>query len=408
MNKDKLIFSNCSSIAILGGTFNPIHNGHLLVAQEVYDNYKPDKIIFMPTGNSYHKEEIEITPYDRYLMCMLAIENNKNFEVSTVDIDRKGLTYTIDTLKSIDDICKIKLKIYFIVGFDALEDIESWYKIKEIFSLCTIIVVNRGKSSKEKIIKKINTLKERYDSNIELLDIPTIEISSSNIRNRIDDNKSIKYLVPSNVENYIIKNKLYKPMYHIEFIEQTVKDKLSEKRYMHTLSVAKEATQLAKLHNVNPDDAYLAGLLHDYAKEQPLNEKLKLCEKYNIDLESDFNNYPELAHGLISSKLVQLHFNISNEDILNAIANHTIGRPNMSKLEKVIFITDMIEPFRFGKNKELDRELQEIKDAIYKSLDYAMYLALKSKIDFTKTKNKFVHPSALEALEYYKLFNGRK
>lgn len=197
------------SIGIMGGTFNPIHMGHLIAAQEVLNEMNIDRIIFIPTGDPPHKNKVEVIPAtDRYEMVKLAVKSNEEFEVSNIEIKRAGKTYSYDTLKELHNIY-YGTQFYFIIGFDTLKEIDTWKNIDDVCRMTNFIVVNRGNNSKE-IIEEIKIKEEKYKCKFILVKIPDIEISSTDIRNRIKKNKSIKYLVTDEVEEYIKKKGLYK------------------------------------------------------------------------------------------------------------------------------------------------------------------------------------------------------
>jgi nicotinate-nucleotide adenylyltransferase len=197
------------SIGIMGGTFNPIHIGHLIAAEEVSDKMNLDKVIFIPVGNPPHKEDKIIADSKHRLeMVKLATKNNSKFFVSEIEINRDGITFTYDTLIELHKIYK-ETKIYFIIGFDTLKDIDTWKRIDDVCKLCSFIVVNRNNISKE-MSNEIEKKKGKYKCDIHVVDIPNIEVSSTNIRERISLKRSIKYIVTEKVSEYIYNIGLYR------------------------------------------------------------------------------------------------------------------------------------------------------------------------------------------------------
>lgn len=195
-------------IGIMGGTFDPIHYAHLATAEFIRDKYNLDKIVFIPSGNPPHKN-IDITSkYDRYNMVLLGTANNENFLVSDIEVKRKSKTYTIDTLREFKQTYP-NSKIYFITGADAICDIETWKCVEDNFKLATFIAATRPGTSLVRTQEKIESLIKKYDAKIINVYVPSLDISSTYIRGQLKDKKSIRYLVPENVENYIYKNKLY-------------------------------------------------------------------------------------------------------------------------------------------------------------------------------------------------------
>lgn len=200
---------NTKNIGILGGTLDPIHIGHTIVAQSALNELNLDKIVFMPSGNPPHKDIKNIsTNFHRKNMIELAINSNKDFMFSDFEMNRSGIIYTSDTLRMINEI-NGELNLFFIMGADSLLAIETWHNPKEIFKYCTIVVADRDYQY-NKTTKYIDELKKKYDAKIEFIKSPLIHISSSDIKNLIKENKSIKYLVDDKVRDYIIENQLYK------------------------------------------------------------------------------------------------------------------------------------------------------------------------------------------------------
>lgn len=199
-----------SKVGIMGGTFNPVHNGHLILAEQAREYCNLDDILFMPSGNSYMKEQGEIPDGDtRISMTALAIEDNPHFALSTMEVERKGPTYTCETLAELKKLHP-ETEYYFIVGADNLFSIETWWKPEEILAGCTLIVAARGDKEESAIINKAAELKEKYKARIFLLPERRFDVSSTEIREKIKRGESVRYLLPDKVIAYIEKNRLYK------------------------------------------------------------------------------------------------------------------------------------------------------------------------------------------------------
>lgn len=196
--------------AIFGGTFDPIHNGHLHIAYEALYKLNLDKIIFMPSGNPPHKSNKNITEaFLRYEMVKIAIRNEDNFDVSDYEINRDNLSYTYQTLEYFTNLEK-ETKWYFITGVDCLMDIENWKNAEEILNLCTFVVFNRTGYSIESVLKKKISIEKKCNNKIVFLDIPLLEISSTNIRKHIKEGRKVGHLMPESVCYIIEQLKLYK------------------------------------------------------------------------------------------------------------------------------------------------------------------------------------------------------
>lgn len=193
----------------MGGTFNPIHYGHLVAAEAARDAFQLDQVIFIPAGQPPHKSGLFVAdPEHRYLMTFLAIVSNQRFEISRVEIERTGLSFTSDTLayfRALDP----DVVWYFITGADAILDIVTWHHPDMIFQDAELIAASRPGYS----LKKIEALKQQLGvervARIHPLEVPALAISSSQIRERVQQGLSIKYLVPEAVEHYIAKNRVY-------------------------------------------------------------------------------------------------------------------------------------------------------------------------------------------------------
>ncbi len=195
-------------IGIMGGTFNPIHYGHLILAENSYNQFKLNKVLFMPVGIPPHKENHGIvSALDRMNMINLAISDNSHFEVSDFEVKREGTTYTARTLELLVKENQ-NYEYYFIVGADSLFYMDKWLEPETIFRLSKIIVANRNHSLDSLIDSKMLSLKNEFNAEIFKLDTPCIDISSNEIRNRVKNN-TIKYLVPDSVKEYIYEKKLY-------------------------------------------------------------------------------------------------------------------------------------------------------------------------------------------------------
>ncbi len=398
---------NVTRLAIMGGTFDPIHLGHLVTAEAVRDEFNIDEVLFIPTGRPPHKSNVNMTTgKHRYLMTVLATAENPYFKVSRMEIDRTGATYTVDTIQEVRKRYGKETQIYFITGADAMLQILSWKDSDKLLTLCEFVAVTRPGYNKEDLIKQVEGIREKYNTKIHFLEVPALAISSSDIRRRLNELKPIKYLVPLEVENYIKKHDLYN--YKFNLTEQQrnemtkyVASKISAKRYAHTKGVVETALEYAKLNDVDCNEAYIAALFHDVAKELPKEESLALCEKYHIDIDEFEREHIDLAHGKIGAAILQRDFKIDNPNILNAIRNHTLGRKNMSDLEMVIFLADMTEE---GRPPFKDRE--EIKQAATSNLKRAMYKAFLSTYNYVvKTQKKEPHPIIIELLDYYKQYD---
>jgi nicotinate-nucleotide adenylyltransferase len=190
-------------IGVVGGTFDPIHHGHLVAASEVADRFALDEVVFVPTGQPWQKDHVEVSPAeDRYLMTVIATASNPRFHVSRVDIDRPGPTYTVDTLRELRTVYGPDAELFFITGADALAKILSWKDPDQLFSLAHFVGVTRPGF-------ELSSAHLPKDA-VSLVEVPAMAISSTDCRARVAAGKPVWYLVPDGVVQYIAKRGLYR------------------------------------------------------------------------------------------------------------------------------------------------------------------------------------------------------
>jgi nicotinate-nucleotide adenylyltransferase len=190
-------------IGVMGGTFDPCHNGHLVAASEVASRFALDEVVFVPTGEPWQKTDRDVSPAeDRYLMTVIATASNPMFSVSRVDIDRQGPTYTIDTLNDLREIFGGGSEIFFITGADALEQILGWHRSQDLFALAHFVGVTRPGH---------HLADPGFPAGVvSLVEVPAMAISSTDCRARVAAGEPVWYLVPDGVVQYISKRRLYR------------------------------------------------------------------------------------------------------------------------------------------------------------------------------------------------------
>lgn len=200
----------CKRIGIFGGTFDPIHFGHLIIAEELREVFKLDKVIFIPSGTPSHKDLQKVSNSEhRYNMVRIAIEKNPYFELSRLELDRNGNTYTIDTIRQLKGIYPTETELFFIIGADVVPELITWKQYEDLFLECEFIAVKRPDLNIGKFLNDIDYLVSTYSVKINTAEVSLIEISSTSIRERVKTNRSVKYMLPEGVESYIIEKKLY-------------------------------------------------------------------------------------------------------------------------------------------------------------------------------------------------------
>ena len=371
-------------IGIFGGTFAPAHNGHVNMAKCAINQLQLDKLIVMPNGLPPHKECV-LDKNDRLAITELAFGDIPNVEISHYEIEKDGANYSYETLEHLRSLYPFD-ELYFVIGGDSLKDFCLWKNPRQIASVATLVVADRGVKISSEYLQKI---KNDYFAKIIFLDFQPIPISSSKIRFRYrfgDDNS--EYL-PKAVDEYIKKKGLFKDS--LKKVK-TLKTLLEEKRFLHTKSVVEAGLDFARANGISEEKAFLACLLHDCGKNIPV-------EKW---VDYGFSNQEELLPPILHSGLgvlvAQIDFGINDNEILDAIRFHTTAKPQMSSLAMLVFVADKAEKTRRYDTAEYYSLALTNLEKAFKKVLYDMYI-----IALNKYGAKNVDKTTLSALKYYKL-----
>lgn len=307
-------------ILIYGGSFDPIHLGHMNIAKYIKKTLHIDKVFFELAKNPRWKNP-NVASNHRLKMLQLAINGLKGFEIDLYEFNsNEKINYTYDTIKHFNTRFK-GAQLYFLIGYDQLDKLHEWYKIDELSKMVNFVAYNR----KGSLLNQDNVNKYR----VQVIEGTLFNVSSSDIRNL----KSI-YL-DKNVLRYILDNKLY--------YAHNVQSMMSEKRYYHSIEVALLSLEIAKQNRLNKLKAFTAGLLHDIGKD--LNKK-----EVEVIMQNHYKEYMDLLpfcyHQFVGAYLAQEKFGIKDNKVLEAIKFHATGIDKMSSIGKVVYASDKIEPTR--------------------------------------------------------------
>lgn len=333
-------------------------------------------------------------------MIRLALKDLKNIEFSDFEINKSDTTYTADTLYMLKELHP-ENEYYFIVGSDSIASFMSWYRPDVILKYAKLLAVKRDDESSKIMDDKITEIEQAYDVKIGIISMNSMAVSSSFIRTH--EYWEIEKMVPEVVFNYIKENKLYQDgnvniAWSVNKITEDLQKRLKPKRFQHTLGVAKTAKEMAEIFHVNPNKAYLAGMLHDCAKNLSDGELLKICNENNIVITDYERESPYLLHGKAGAYLAETRYGITDEEVLSAIIWHTTGKENMSDLEKIIFSADYIEP---GRDKQPN--LESLRKLAKTDLNLLVYNILKDTLEYLEnSKNKSIDENTLNAYKFYK------
>lgn len=367
-------------IGIFGGTFQPVHLGHLTLAQRALDTLALDEVLFVPDRIPPHKPMAEgATDEDRLQLLTLATREHPYFSIDTLEWEREGKSYTVDTLRILSERYP-EAKLFFLMGSDMLLSFHTWYRPEEIASLATLVCTIRDGSDTE---EKACVERLRRTMHAEVVLLPYVSpVSSTEIRDRVKKALPIGSLVPLSVELCIYSLGLYQPK-NVRPLFDQVRSVLSEKRMLHTAGVIKTALDLAARYGADPEKARIAALLHDCAKEFPKEELLRRT--------TDSEPILPVLHAEVGAMLAHEQYGVTDPEILKAIRLHTTGDANMTKLDKILFLADAIEP---GRNYPCVEELRKAD-----SLDSAVLLALSRSLCYILNNGGRIHPATRRAID---------
>ena len=382
-------------IAIYGGTFNPPHRGHVESLQAVYEQAKPDRVLVIPASIPPHKELAADSPdaEKRLELTRLAFKELPYAEVTDMELTRTGKSYTSDTvaelLRKYPD-----AELMLAMGTDMFLSFETWHEYRYLIDNVTMLVFARREGEDEKIFKYGEYLERKYGAKINYIMHDPLPISSSEIR-RLLPRRLGRELLPGAVFARIVKNGDYAAKPDFPWLREQSYAYLSPKRIPHVQGCEWEAVRLAKRWGESEEDAAEAGILHDITKKLVLSEQLILSEKYGIINDTYETANVKLLHAKTGAALARDLFNISDR-VYSAIRWHTTGKPDMTLLEKIIYMADYIEPNRDFQGVDKLRKLA------YEDLDAAMVLGLKMSLEDIRSYGAEPYEVTVSAYEWYK------
>ena len=390
-------------IGIYGGSFNPPHLGHQHAAAEAVEKLGLDKLLLIPAGIPPHKVMEEGSPSNAHRLAMtrlmgerIALETGAAVETLDLEMARGGKSYTVDTLRTLraaypDD------ELILLMGTDMFFSFAHWYRSEEIAQMAKIAAFFRHCSdSAAGFAAQAEKLEETFGGRgFETLALDrVIEVSSTELRAGMLDGASEKML-DAQVYGYILREHLYGT--NLDLKRLTIKQLrpialsyLKAKRVGHVLGTAETAVKLAKKYGADPHKAEIAGLLHDCTKKLSMEEQLALCEKYHIALDELERQALKLLHAKTGAALARDVFGVDDE-IYNAILWHTTGKPDMTVLEKVIYLADFIEPTRDFPGVDALRKV------VWEDIDCGLLMGLEMTVEEMKEMGNPIHVNTLAA-----------
>ena len=315
-------------IGVFGGTFNPPHNTHLSIAVAAREQLALDKLIVMPCGDPPHKS-VDVDKDTRMKLTQLAFDGIA--EVSDYELNKDGKSYTVETLRYLKGLYPDS-ELFLVIGGDSLVNFGKWYCPKEIAGLATLVVADRGRKTSVATVRRIE---RDYGAKVERLNLKANAVNSTEIRLRYDFGLSNINNVPGCVDEYILQHGLYAK--HRKTVEK-LRSYLKPERFSHTFYVVKRGLELAT--DDEKEKVFTACLLHDCAKYTSPAD----YGKYGFTKPGDMPN--SVVHSFLGAEVAKRDFGVTDQEILDAIAYHTTGRPKMSRLEKIVYVADKTEDTR--------------------------------------------------------------
>ena len=367
-------------LGILGGTFDPIHQGHIAMAERALALGAVDRVVFVPMARPAHRE-LEASPEERMALCRLALAGRERMALSEAGMN-PGARFTADVLplikKEYPDAAPALL-----MGADKLKALPDWHAAQKIFSQCEIYCFPRDGKTEEKALEKARLA----GANVTMLagDIPPF--SSSVIRAQ-----TRAYEDAPGLDKAVLCAMACSGLYQKDLLPK-LRLMMNPRRFQHTLGVRQEAVRLAALHGLPIQKASLAGLLHDCAKGMSQKDMEKIARKQHLTDDPQMLSSGAMLHGPVGACLAKKQFGVTDEDILNAIRSHTIGRPGMTGLELCIFVADATEP-----NREDYDGLEEIRALAEVSLEAAALRSMQWTQVFLEKTGRPFFPAVLDTM----------
>lgn len=378
------------NIGVLGGTFDPVHNGHIAVAKGVKEEFGLDRVLFVVAAVPPHKLDETLAGGEaRLALVQLALEPYPGLAASDLELARGGRSYTVDTFRQLRELWT-EADLSMIVGADMLPGLDGWQEALALFQLARFIGVGRSGTplEKEAVIARLR----KAGARVALSRVEGPDISSTDIRERLYEGLPVEGLTPYAVEWELYEKGYYFPE-KIRRMQEKLRRALNEKRYRHTVGTVRAAAALAERYGADPQRARVAALLHDCAK---LNGRsiLEQAREEGVPVSPEDERSPGLVHAEVGEVYARRDYGVTDPAVLAAIRCHTAGRLDMTVLDKIIYLADMIEPGRAYAGVERLRQA-----AREEPLDDALRLGVIQNIELVREKGARLHPVTLDLLK---------
>lgn len=385
-------------IGIYGGTFNPPHIGHVNAAQYACKALGLTKLLMIPSCISPHKAlpEDSASADQRLQMLCLATAGIDGIEVSDLELRRGGTSFTYETVEQVKQQYPDAELVLF-MGTDMFLTFEHWREPDKILQNASLGVFYRGDREESSAISTTKEDLEQSGATIYLVENPITAISSTDLRRMLIFRCAAPYL-PNGVEDYICRHGLYgtgRNLHQLpmEELEPVVLGLLKPDRVAHVLGCRDTAIELAKHWGADPTDAARAGILHDITKALSGSLQLTLCQQYGTILDKFSTENPKTLHALTGALVARRIFGES-EMVVDAIRYHTTGKPDMTLLQKIIYVADYMEP-----NRDFSG-VEELRRLAYSNISQAVKLGLEMTLSMLRQQGREISPASEKALEF--------
>ncbi len=381
-------------MALFGGTFDPIHRGHITMALRLADALGLDGVMLMPTFVPPHKIKNSLADAThRLAMCRIAADAHPILSVSDMEITRGGASFTVDTLTALSAQYP-DTEWYLITGADMFCTLRSWYRFDDIAKMATLCTVPRDGTDTAALLAYAEELRSQ-GVRCYVADEPVELISSTEIRSRLAAGEPTEESLPDGVADYIRQHGLYladtDERDRDEQYKEIIRRRLGDYRYHHSLCVADEAKRLAVRYGADKKKAYTAGLLHDIMKDTDRKSQLQILADFGILLDEVEQQVDKLWHAKVGAAFLEHILQIKDRALLDAVRYHTTGRAGMSLLEKIVFVADFTSADRQYPDVDEVRRLSDI------SLEETMIYTIDYTIRDLLNRGQAIHPDTLAA-----------
>ena len=382
-------------IGILGGTFDPVHQGHIRMGLSVLDAGYVDQLLVMPSGDPPHKSCASAAE-DRWKMVVSACSCDKRLVPSRLELDQEGSIYTFDTLTLMRKEYP-KADLYYIIGADTLMQLHTWRRFPEVLSLCTFLVCPRRDIPEDTVLS--GEISRLTSAGGKFITVPMelLPVSSTEIRSALASGSEPEHLDISVLEYCQCKG-LYGAPGRLDHIGPWIDglfSSLKPKRFAHSLSVAHTAKRLAELHGLDALKAEQAGLLHDCAKCIPLQEMQRIAVENRLTDDQAFLEAGSLLHSIVGAWVAENRYGMKDPDVLEAIRYHNTGCAGMSRLAVCVCLSDSIEPLR-----QSYPHLEEVRALAESSLERALLQSLEETADYVVSRGLYLHPRTKDTIRW--------